>query len=138
MNYFTSKTNVKRLQSVQNFAGRIFLSLRKYDRISEGLKLLKWIPIADKLFLNDSVMVHKCLNGPAPDYLSQKCTRRLELRNRNTRNKKDLNLPRCRLKTGQRSFAYRGTACWNSLPKDLKEVADGKIFKKRLVNTFLA
>ena len=132
----TSKTNVKRLQLVQNFSGRIVLGLRKYDRISEGLKLLKWVPIADKLFLN--VMVHKCLIGRAPDYLSQKFTRRLDLHTRNTRNKKDLNLPRCRLTTGQRSFAYRGAACWNSLPKDLKEVADVRIFKRRLVNMLLA
>ena len=134
----TSKTNVKRLQLVQNFAGRIVLGLRKYDRISEGLKSLKWLPIADKLFLNDSVMVHKCLIGRAPDYLSQKCTRRLDLHNRNTRNKKDLNLRRCRLTTGHRSFAYRGAACWNSLPKDLREVADVRIFKRRLFNMLLA
>ena len=134
----TSKTNVKRLQLVQNFAGRIVLGLRKYDRISEGLKSLQWLSIADKLFKNDSVMVHKCLIGRAPDYLSQKFTRRLDLHNRNTRNKKDLTLPRCRLTTGQRSFAYRGAACWNSLPKDLKEVADVRIFKRRLVNMLLA
>ena len=101
----TSKTNARRLQLVQNFAGRIVLGLRKYDRISEGLKSLKWLPIADKLFLNDSVMVHKCLIVRSPDYLSQKVTRRLDLHNRNTRNKKNLNLPRCWLTTGQRSFA---------------------------------
>ena len=37
----TSKINAKRLQLVQNFAGRIVLGLRKYDHISEGLKSLK-------------------------------------------------------------------------------------------------
>ena len=36
----TSKTNVKRLQLVQNFAGWIVLGLRKYDHISKGLKSL--------------------------------------------------------------------------------------------------
>ena len=45
----TSKTNVKKLQLVQNFAGRIILGLRKDDHISEGLKSLTWLPIADKL-----------------------------------------------------------------------------------------
>ena len=55
----TSKTNVKRLQLVQNFAGRIVLGLRKYDHISKGLKSLKWLSISDKLFLYDSIMVHK-------------------------------------------------------------------------------
>ena len=37
----TSKTNVKKLQLVQNFAGRIVLGLRKYNHISEELKSLR-------------------------------------------------------------------------------------------------
>ena len=127
----TCKTNVKILQLIQNFDGRIFLCLRKYEHISEGLKSLRCLPIADKLLLNVSVMVHKSLNGRAPDYLSQKFTRRQSHHDRNTRYKKDLNLPRSRLKTGQRSFAFRGAICWNKLPKDMKEVADCRIFKKR-------
>ena len=60
------------MQLAQNFAGRIVLGLRKYDHISEGLKSLRWLPIAVKLFINDSVMIHKCLSGRTPDYLSQK------------------------------------------------------------------
>ena len=73
----TSKTIAKKLQLVQNFAGRIVLGLRKYDNISEGLKSLnRQLPIADKLLLNDSFMVYKCENGLAPDYLSHKFTRR--------------------------------------------------------------
>ena len=94
------------------------------------------IPIADKLLLNVSVMVNKCLNGRAPDYLSQKFTCRQAHHDRNTRYKKDLNLPRCRLKTRQWSFAFRGATCCNKLAKDMKEVADCQIFKKRLVNMF--
>ena len=61
-----------------------------------------------ELFLYDSIMVHKCINGRAPGYRVNKFTRRLELHDKNTRYDKDLNLPRCKLKTGQRSFAYRG------------------------------
>ena len=53
-------------------------------------------------------MVYKCLNGQASDYLSEKFTRRQAHHDRNTRYKKDLNLLRGRLKTGQRSFAFRG------------------------------
>ena len=41
--------------------------------------------MADKLLLNVSVMVHKCLNGPAPDYPSQKFTRRQAHHDRNTK-----------------------------------------------------
>ena len=55
------------MQLVQNFAGRIVLGLRTYDHISEESKSLRWLPIADKLLLNVSVMVYKGLNGRAPD-----------------------------------------------------------------------
>ena len=60
------------MQLAQNFACRIVIRLRKYDHISEGLKSLRWLPIAVKLLINDSVMVHKGLSGRTPDYLSQK------------------------------------------------------------------
>ena len=77
------------MQLVQNFAGRIVLGLRKYDHISEGLKSLsRWLPIVDKLLLKDSFMVYKCLNGRAPDYLSEEFTRRQVHHVRNTRYKK--------------------------------------------------
>ena len=101
----TSKTNVKRLQLVQHFAGRIVLGLRKYDHISEGLKSLKWLSVSDKLILYHSIMVHKCMNGRAPGYLMNKFTRSSEVHDRNMQYNKYLNLPRCRLKTGQQSFA---------------------------------
>ena len=80
----TSQINVKKMQLLQNFAGRIFLCLRQYDHISEGLKSVGWFSIAVKLLLNDSVMVHKCLSGRLPDSLSQTFTRRLAHHDRNT------------------------------------------------------
>ena len=122
---------------VQNFASRIVLGLRKHDHISKGLKSLKWLSVSDKLFLYDSIMVHKCMNGRAPRYLMNKFTHRSGVHDRNMQYNKDLNLPRCRLKTGQRSFAYRGATCWNRLPKDLKEAVNTGTFKNRLVNMLL-
>ena len=67
---------------------------------------------------------------------------RLTMTEISTRYKNELNLPRCRLKTGQRSFAFwggggGGATCWNKLPKDIKEVADCRNSKKRLMNMFL-
>ena len=41
------------------------------------------------------------------------------------------------LKTRQRSFAFRGGTSWNKLPKDIKEVADCRIFKNTPINMFL-
>ena len=58
----TSNSNIDKLQKVQNFAGQIILGLRKYDHISDGLRSLKWLPIREKLILNDATMMHKCIN----------------------------------------------------------------------------
>ena len=77
------------------------------------------------------------MNGRAPGYLMNKFTCRSEVHDRNTRYNKDLNLPRCRFKTEQQSFAYRRATCWNRLPKDLTEVVNTGTFKKRLVNMLL-
>ena len=70
----TSKASVKRLQLVQNFAGRIVLGLRMYDHISEGFSHFNGFPFLRKLLLYDSILVHKYMNGRAPDYLINKFT----------------------------------------------------------------
>ena len=130
----TSKQNVKKLQLVQNFAARIVLGLRKYDHISEGIQSLKWLNVKDTLFLNDAVMVHKCLHGGVPAYLSHKFMLRSAIHSRPTRHCNDLNLPKCRLATGQRMFSYRWAKVYNDLPLDIKEIENTRFFKKRLRN----
>ena len=130
----TSKSNIKKLQLVQNFAGKIVLGLKKFDHISQGLKSLGWLSIEDKLRLNTAVMVHKCLQHRVPIYLKDKFVYRSQVHNRQLRSvdNNELNLPHCRLSTGQRSFAFRGAKVWNSLPLDLKLTSSLRTFKKNV------
>ena len=130
----TTKTNKNKLQLVQNYAARVVLGLRKYDHISEGLKSLKWLNMQEKLYLNDCIMMHKCIYGDTPRYISNKFTRRCKIHQRITRQNQDLDLPACRLASGQRSFAYRGSKIWNELPKGIKSIENIKTFKKHLIN----
>ena len=53
----TSRSNIKKLQLVQNFAARIVLGLRKFDHISQGIRSLNWLPVCDRLYLNDAIMI---------------------------------------------------------------------------------
>ena len=64
--------------------------------------------------------MYKCINKLAPDYLADKFVQRSHIHNRNTRSRNQLDIPRCRISTGQRSFVYRGTQLWNSLSYDIK------------------
>ena len=134
----TSKSSVIKLQRVHNFAARIILGLRKFDHISQGIKSLKWLPVKDRLYLNDGIMMYKCINKLAPDYLADKFVQRSHIHNRNTRSRNQLDIPRCRISTGQRSFVYRGTQLWNSLSYDVRTAKCPKVFKRRLINALLS
>ena len=133
----TSNSNIAKLQKVQNFAGRIILELRKYDHISDGLRSLNWLPIKERLILNDATMMHKCINKLAPDYLVDMFKLRSHVHNRQTRSSSALDIPLCRLSTGQRSFAYRGAKLWNSLNSNIKSLKCPKNFRHHFANVLL-
>ena len=86
-------------------------------------------------------MVHKCLHHRMPIYLKDKLVYRStsQVHNRQLRSvdNNDLNLPHCRLSTGQRSFAFRGAKVWNSLPLDLKLTPSLRTFKKNVCELLL-
>ena len=87
--------------------------------------------------VNDAVMMHKCLNGLSPSYLSNKFCTRSSIHDRHTRHRRNLNIPSCRIAAGQRAFYYRGVKIWNNLNEDLKQIADNTVFKKRLINELI-
>ena len=132
----TSKANIHKLQLVQNFAARIILGLKKFDHISEGLKSLGILKVKDRLDVHDAVMVFKCLNNLAPKYLCDQLQMRSSVCTRVTRSANNLNIPRCRLATEQRRFAYRGVKIWNGLSNDLRNLTSLNAFKRNLVRQY--
>jgi len=113
------------------------LGLKKYDHISEGLKSLGWLDIHHKLKFNDCVMMYQCVNEGAPEYLSRKFKTRSQIHSRTTRNRNDLDLIKCRLATGQRSFSFRGAKSWNELPKSIRDATSLNDFKRNLMKLYL-
>ena len=93
----TSKRNLHKLQLVQNFAARVVLGLKKFDHISQGRRSLKWLDVTEKVLFNDLVLVFKCVNGLAPDYLGKYFIKRSAVHNKNTRGCNNFVVPRCRL-----------------------------------------
>ena len=78
-------------------------------------------------------MMHKCLNDGAHEHLSQRFKERSQIHSRPTRNCNDLDLVKCRLATGQRSFRFRGAKAWNELPKCIRVVTSLPHFKNDLM-----
>ena len=88
-------------------------------------------------YVNDAVMIHKCLKGLSPSYLSDKFSTRATIHERQSRNRDSLNIPSSRINAGQRAFYYRGVKVWNNLSKDLREITNTKVFKRRLINELI-
>jgi len=70
--FFGVATNSKmRLQSVQNAAARQVTGTRRSDHIT--LKVLHWLPVRQRIQYKIAILVHKCLNERAPEYLITDC-----------------------------------------------------------------
>ena len=66
----TSERNLKKLQSVHNFASRIIGGLQNYDHVTPIQKGLNWISVKKQLFYRDAVFAFKCMKGMAASYPS--------------------------------------------------------------------
>ena len=130
-----TKQNLSRLQKVQNRAARLCLSIPRRSRVPvlTLLKTLHWLPISFRIDFKILLLTFKCLNGLAPDYLSEL----LSVRDtgRTLRSSRDLllDIPKSRTKTwGERSFAVCAPRLWNALPQYLRSAESVSSFKSSL------
>ena len=134
----TSASNVKKVQSIQNFACKIITKSRKYDHVTPLLRELNWLPVDKLLYFRDASLTYKCVNNLAPDYLCNKLIKRSSIHDRRTRTHDSLQIPLFKTAAGQRSFTYRAVHIWNNLDKNLKDCSSLKIFKVALKKYLLA
>ena len=128
----TSKKNVSKLQSVQNFAARVVTGSRKFEHITPVLRDLNWLPVSSMLKYTVGTLTFKCLKGLAPRYLCSRFVTRATVHDRNTRNKNKLDIPGYKSAAGQRSFLYRSVTMWNSLPTAITDCNSLEMFKRKL------
>ena len=98
-----------------------------------GRRSLKWLNVYEKILFNDLVLVFECLNGLAPTYLFHYFTTRSATQQKY---KKVWRLEPSTLpvvSAATRFLLSRGKR-WSGLPKDLQNIKDIKVFKKRLFN----
>jgi len=58
---------------VQNSAARLVTGLRRKGHITPILKSLHWFQIRQRVTYKLATLVHKCVNGRAPEYLAEFC-----------------------------------------------------------------
>ena len=131
----TTCTNIKKLQSIQNFACKIITESKKYDHVSPLLQDLEWLTVDKLLYFRDAVMTFKCMNNLAPKYFVI-CLRSDLLFIIGLRGTATQYRYHC-LKQRQVN-SFRGASIWNSLDTQLKKCASLKTFKSQLKDHLLS
>ena len=114
--YGVSKSNIDKLQRVQNALCRIIFRLDKMSHVTPFLKKLHWLPIQHRILFKYNLLVFKAINLSQPPYLSalirsSSLTRGNRLSISSTRPKKHI---------GRRGFAVAAPAEWNKLPQTVR------------------
>ena len=122
-----SKSNISKVQRLQNAAARLIYGRRKRDGVHDLLKILHWLPVEQRIYFKVILMVFKCLHSMAPVYLCD-CIILL--------NDEDMlvHMPQFNSSYGDRSFSHCGPRLWNSLPRRLRIIATVDRFKSMVKN----
>ena len=67
--YGLPKSQLVKLQRVQNAAARLVLNLRKYSHISPALYELHWLPVQHRVHFKILILTFKAIHGLAPKYI---------------------------------------------------------------------
>ena len=129
-------SELDRLQKIQNTAARIVSRQKGRDHISPVLKDLHWLPIRQRIDHKILSLTFSCLNGLAPEYLSESIPRHISTRSLRSNSQSLLKLPSVddtnKLKFGGRSFQNAAPLLWNPLPEPLKKSKTIQCFRKNL------
>ena len=127
---------IQKLQRIQNQAARVVSKAERRNHITPVLRELHWLPVAQRIEFKICLLVFKCVNGIAPEYLSELIHYRENLREHRSSNQKMLHLPASRSSFSDRAFGIMGPKLWNGLDLSVKNCTDVKQFKQKLKTHF--
>ena len=79
-----------------------------------------------------SLMVYEIVNKLCPERLWDMYEQRCNLSSYNTRNDRDLHIPKVNLEHRKKGFRYYGIKIWNDIPVEIRELSLLALFKKKL------
>ena len=126
--YKMSKSNLNKLQKVQNAAARLVLNRGRHASASPLLEQLHWLPVKSRCIFKILLLMYKYLNNLAPKNMS------FEYSVHNHRPQHELMLKTCiaKSKYGEKRFSYCGPRLWNKLPVEIKKEDKIDVFKTKI------
>ena len=129
--------NVQKLQTIQNDAVRFIFNIKgkdKWKSITPYLKRLNFLPVKFRIQYKIALMVFKCINNIAPDYLSSiikfRSPNRYSMRMDNDFYL--LEIVPSETKRAKGAFSYQGPRVWNKLPYSIRLLNELSKFKTEL------
>ena len=131
------KTDVQRLQRIQNWAAKMICQVRKHDHATPCLKELHWLAVENRITFKVLLFVYKCLNQMAPNYISSSIKvhhpARASLRSATDTTRLTVHNTSKLLQSAEcRSLFYTAPRMWNNLPIKIRYSATVAIFRKAL------
>ena len=121
------KTKLTALQRLQSRAWSIIENAKIKDHWSSS-----WLNVENIILYDRNVMTYKIVNRLSPENLFDKYLPRSYFSLYNTRNSKDLQIPRSRTEFFKKSFHYASLKVWNETPLTIRELPTLTRFKQRL------
>lgn len=125
-----NKSNMYKLQKVQNSAARLITRKRKRDSVTLTLNNLHWLRLESRVIFKILLLVYKCVWGLCSANLSNK----IKYKKHNCRPNDYLMLENRKVQTkyGKRTFEYGSSKLWNALPVEIRMEENIDSFKRRI------
>ena len=129
------KSNINKLQRVQNYAARIITG--NFDYLNTNsidlIRSLRWANVEERCDYFTAVLMYKAIHGLTPMYMTDNIVMAGETPDRDTRlsDSNDVNIPPHNSDVLKRSFIYNGSVIWNNLPDEIRMATDVADFKWR-------
>jgi len=133
-----TEKNLQKLQKIQNNAVRFIYGLygkRRRESVTPYLKKLHFLPVRWRIKFKIALLVFKCINNLAPDYLKNLIYLR-DIKRRSSRLDDDFFLlkipPKFNFSRSEAAFSMCGPKIWNELPFDVRCLSSIDAFKSAL------
>ncbi len=125
----TDHLALSKLQRLQNRGAKTILWVPKDTPTQIVLKDLKWLPLIKHITYHTHILMFKCLNGLAPNYLSRNFKYVNHCYNTRFQDKQVLYVSKTKLEITKRALAHHGAINWNILPDYCKSALSLNVFK---------
>ena len=137
--YGCSKSNIDKVQRLQNSLARVVTNSRTFNSSSSQLLHdLHWLPIKHRIDFKIALLTFKLLGRQQPSYLSNTITLYNPPRALRSSNQCKLDSPFVSTAFGARAFSVASPSVWNAIPLNIRLSPSQSSFKQHLKTFYFA